>query len=149
MTSPIGATLPRDERRAQRAKAVARSSFAMLLRNRQLVATYAIGFGILCTLIAAFTYVTFHLAAPPYQLSTAALGWLFITYLVAIATQSAPGSVDQGGGAPVVAFTASFGPGFYWFAAYCLFSLASQQLTSRVLAGRDEASLHPGASHLR
>jgi hypothetical protein len=69
---------------------------------------------------------------------------LFITYLVAIATQSAPA-----GGAPVVAFTARFGPGFYWFAAYCLFSLASQQLTSRVLAGRDDASLHPGASHLR
>ena len=62
---------------------------------------------------------------------------LFITYLVAIATQSAPA-----GGSPVVAFTARFGPGFYWFAAYCLFSLASQQLTSRVLVSRDEGSLH-------
>ena len=69
---------------------------------------------------------------------------LFITYLVAIATQSAPAT----GGVSVVAFTARFGPGFYWFAAYCLFSLASQQLTSRVLASRDEASLHPGPSHL-
>jgi hypothetical protein len=68
---------------------------------------------------------------------------LFITYLVAMATQSAPA-----GGAPVVAFTARFGPGFYWFAAYCLFSLASQQLTARVLASRDGASLHPRASHL-
>jgi len=29
----------------------------------------------------------------------------------------------------LLAFKASFGPGFYWFAAYCLFSLASQQLT--------------------
>ena len=29
----------------------------------------------------------------------------------------------------LVAFSASFGPGFYWFAAYCLFSLASQQIT--------------------
>jgi hypothetical protein len=60
---------------------------------------------------------------------------LFITYLVAIATQSAPT-----GGAPIVAFAARFGPGFYWFAAYCLFSLGSQQLTSRVLASRDEPS---------
>ncbi len=34
--------------------------------------------------------------------------------------------------APLVAFTAHFGPGFYWFAAYCLFSLASQQFTARV-----------------
>ena len=53
---------------------------------------------------------------------------LFITYLAALATQSAPaGSAPQ-----LVAFTASFGPGFYWFLAYCLFSLASQQFTARL-----------------
>ena len=56
---------------------------------------------------------------------------LFITYLAAMASQSNPGAGTQ-----VVAFTAEFGPGFYWFAAYCLFSLASQQLTARVLAAR-------------
>jgi hypothetical protein len=56
---------------------------------------------------------------------------LFITYLAAMASQSA---LDAG--PPIVAFTAQFGPGFYWFAAYCLFSLATQQLTARVLAAR-------------
>jgi len=56
---------------------------------------------------------------------------LFITYLAAMASQSAPAA-----GPPLVAFTADFGAGFYWFAAYCLFSLASQQLTARVLAAR-------------
>jgi hypothetical protein len=56
---------------------------------------------------------------------------LFITYLAATASQSAPAA-----GPPLVAFTAEFGAGFYWFAAYCLFSLASQQLTFRVLAAR-------------
>jgi Paraquat-inducible protein A len=56
---------------------------------------------------------------------------LFITYLAAMASQNPAGS-----GPPVVAFTAQFGPGFYWFAAYCMFSLASQQLTARVLAAR-------------
>ena len=56
---------------------------------------------------------------------------LFITYLAAMASQSTPLS-----GPPVVAFTATFGPGFYWFAGYCLFSLATQQLTARVLAAR-------------
>jgi predicted MFS family arabinose efflux permease len=35
------------------------------LRNRQLVATYAIGFGVLFNFVATFTYVNFHLAAPP------------------------------------------------------------------------------------
>ena len=56
---------------------------------------------------------------------------LFITYLAAMASQSAADA-----GPPIVAFTAQFGPGFYWFAAYCVFSLASQQLTARVLAAR-------------
>lgn len=56
---------------------------------------------------------------------------LFITYLAAMASQSA---LDAG--PPIVAFTAQFGPGFYWFAAYCVFSLATQQLTARVLAAR-------------
>ena len=56
---------------------------------------------------------------------------LFITYLAAMASQSTPAA-----GPPLVAFRAEFGAGFYWFAAYCLFSLASQQLTARVLAER-------------
>ena len=56
---------------------------------------------------------------------------LFITYLAAMASQS-----TSVAGPPVVAFKAEFGPGFYWFAAYCVFSLATQQLTARVLAAR-------------
>ena len=54
---------------------------------------------------------------------------LFITYLAAQATQAAPGSTTS----QIVAFTATFGPGFYWFAAYCVLSLATQQFTARVL----------------
>jgi Paraquat-inducible protein A len=56
---------------------------------------------------------------------------LFITYLAAMASQSTPAA-----GPPLIAFRAEFGAGFYWFAAYCVFSLASQQLTARVLAPR-------------
>jgi hypothetical protein len=56
---------------------------------------------------------------------------LFITYLAAVASQSAPAA-----GPPLLAFRAEFGAGFYWFAAYCVFSLASQQLTARVLVAR-------------
>jgi YNFM family putative membrane transporter len=59
-----------------------RQAIRALFRNRQLVATYAIGFCVLFTNVAMFTYVTFQLAAPPYSLSTAALGWLFVVYLV-------------------------------------------------------------------
>jgi predicted MFS family arabinose efflux permease len=52
------------------------------LRDPQLVATYAIGFGVLFNFIATFTYVSFHLAAPPYRFSPTLLGSLFLTYLI-------------------------------------------------------------------
>jgi hypothetical protein len=54
---------------------------------------------------------------------------LFIAYLAAQASQS---SGTDPNAAPLIAFTAHFGAGFYWFAAYCLLSLASQQYTARV-----------------
>jgi hypothetical protein len=57
---------------------------------------------------------------------------LFIVYLAAQATQQPPGAPDAA--PPLLAFTAQFGPGFYWFAAYCLFSLAAQQYTFRIAA---------------
>lgn len=53
---------------------------------------------------------------------------LFIAYLAARASQTPPG---EGYLPQVVAFTATFGPGFYWFAAYCLVSLGVQQATAR------------------
>lgn len=60
---------------------------------------------------------------------------LFIVYLAAQAT-TRPAGEDA---APaLIAFTAHFGPGFYWFAAYCVFSLASQQITTRLV--RSEAA---------
>lgn len=57
---------------------------------------------------------------------------LFIAYLAAQATQTPTGS--SAAAPPLIAFTAHFGQGFYWFAAYCLFSLASQQFTARLAA---------------
>jgi YNFM family putative membrane transporter len=52
------------------------------LRNPRLVATYAVGFGVLFNFIATFTFVSFHLAAAPFNLSPAALGLIFTVYLV-------------------------------------------------------------------
>ncbi len=75
--------LPSERRAGHHAAADRRSSsLREHLRNPQLIATYAIGFCVLFTQVAMFTYVTFHLAAPPFSLSTAALGWLFVVYLV-------------------------------------------------------------------
>lgn len=54
------------------------------LRNPQLLATFAVGFNVLFTLVATFTYVTFYLAAPPFGLSPAELSALFVVYLVGL-----------------------------------------------------------------
>jgi len=61
---------------------------------------------------------------------------LFIAFLAAQASQSANPQAEP----PLIAFTARFGTGFYWFAAYCLVSLASQQVTVRMLR---EAPVEP------
>jgi len=79
----IALLLPR-EKGFVRSEGLAASGRHMLrhLRDPQLVATYAIGFGVLFNFIAVFTYVSFHLAAPPYNFSSTLLGAIFATYLV-------------------------------------------------------------------
>jgi predicted MFS family arabinose efflux permease len=71
------------ERRFVRASNLAAALGAMLrhLRNPQLVGTFAIGFGVLFSFIAVFTYVNFLLAAPPFNLSPSFLGSIFVVYL--------------------------------------------------------------------
>ena len=51
---------------------------------------------------------------------------VIIAYLAAQASQSV-------GGTTIITFDAFFGSGFYWFAGYCLTSLAVQQLSARWL----------------
>jgi MFS transporter, YNFM family, putative membrane transport protein len=77
------AALLEPERRFVRSEDLATSARQMLrhFRNPPLVATYAIGFGVLFTFIATFTYVNFYLAAPPFRLSASALGMIFVVYL--------------------------------------------------------------------
>jgi len=55
-----------------------------LFRSRRLVATFAVGFNVLFSLVAVFTWITFHLSAAPYRLSTTALSSLFFVYLVGL-----------------------------------------------------------------
>jgi hypothetical protein len=53
---------------------------------------------------------------------------LLIAYLAASASQTPPG---EGFVPQMVTFAATFGPGFYWFTAYCVVSLGVQQATAR------------------
>ena len=56
------------------------------LRNPRLLATFGVGFGIMFNFIATFTYIGFVLAAPPFNLSTVAIGAVFVTYLASLVT---------------------------------------------------------------
>jgi predicted MFS family arabinose efflux permease len=78
----VALLLPR-ERGFVRSDGLRASARQMLrhLGNRQLLATYAIGSGVLFNFVAVFTYINFHLAAPPYGLSATLLGAIFVTYL--------------------------------------------------------------------
>jgi predicted MFS family arabinose efflux permease len=74
--------LPR-ERHFVGSKDIGASMRQMLrhFKNGQLLATYAVGFGVLFNFIATFTYISFYLAQAPYNLSPTALGLLFVVYL--------------------------------------------------------------------
>ena len=54
------------------------------LHNRALLGTLAVGGALLFTLVSVFTYAVLHLAAAPYQLSSAALGSVFAVYLLGV-----------------------------------------------------------------
>lgn len=56
-------------------------SFPNHLSNMPLLATYAVGFGLLFSLVSIFTFINFRLAVPPYNLGPGALGGLFVVYL--------------------------------------------------------------------
>ena len=85
----VAAWLPHGRRRPPLpALSATRLTFFPQLRslfcNRRLVATFAVGCNVLFSLVAVFTWITFHLSAAPFLLSTAALSSLFFVYLIGL-----------------------------------------------------------------
>ena len=60
------------------------TTFWEQLRDVHLVALYAEGFLIMGAFVTSYNYITYHLLAPPYSLSHAAVGFIFVVYLVGI-----------------------------------------------------------------
>lgn len=54
------------------------------LHNRRLMATCAVGFCVLFSLVGTFTYVNLHLASAPFSLTAAGLANVFTVYLVGV-----------------------------------------------------------------
>ncbi|HKM62602.1 MAG TPA: MFS transporter [Acidisphaera sp.] len=86
----VAVLLPRERRfRPVRGLADTLRGLADHLTNARLLATCLVGFGVLFTFVNAFTYANFLLAAPPYGLGPAALGSVFVVYLVGLVTTPA------------------------------------------------------------
>ena len=62
-----------------------------MFRIRRLVATFAVGFNVLFSLVGVFTWITFYLSAAPFHLSTTALSSLFFVYLMGLVVTPAAG----------------------------------------------------------
>lgn len=62
-----------------------------MFRTRRLVATFAVGFNVLFSLVGVFTWITFYLSAAPFLLSTTALSSLFFVYLIGLVVTPAAG----------------------------------------------------------
>ena len=82
------------------------------LRNPRLLATFAMGFGVLFSLVGAFTYVNFYLAEPPFSLSSAALGSIFCVYLLGLVVTPLSGRfLDRSGFRPTAVLALVFAVG--------------------------------------
>jgi len=92
----VAAWLPKGRQRPEAPSSAALESRFLsqvqsLFRSSRLVATFAVGFNVLFSLVGVFTWITFHLSAAPYRLSTAALSSLFFVYLVGLVVTPAAG----------------------------------------------------------
>jgi MFS transporter, YNFM family, putative membrane transport protein len=82
--------------RAQPPGAAVNSKLATVwanLRNPRLLATFGIGFCLLFTLVATFSYITFYLSTAPFDLSTRQLSYLFAVYLCGLGTTLVAGTI--------------------------------------------------------
>jgi YNFM family putative membrane transporter len=91
----VAAWLPHGRRRAlasQKSDALPfPSQVRAMFRNRRLVATFAVGFNVLFSLVGVFTWITFYLSAKPFSLSITALSSLFFVYLIGLVVTPAAG----------------------------------------------------------
>jgi MFS transporter, YNFM family, putative membrane transport protein len=110
----IALWLPPEKRfhRGARAERSAWTAAKGHFRNKPLIATFAVGFCVLFSMIATFTYVTFYLADPPFGLRPAALGSIFVVYLVGAAVTPLTGhAIDRFGSRAALSVAIAAGVG--------------------------------------
>jgi MFS transporter, YNFM family, putative membrane transport protein len=106
----LALTLRPERARHRRAPADVTGGLEALFRSAPLLATYAVGFCVLCAQLAMFTYITFPLAAAPFNLSSSRLGFLFSVYLVgAVVTPLSGRWIDAYGHRAVLTLAVAIG----------------------------------------
>jgi len=113
-----------------------------------LLASFAVGFCTLFSLVALFTYAGFYLAAPPFQLGPGAIGALFTVYLVGVVVTPIAGRwVDSIGARRVIAW--SFGAGAAGAALTLVPSIAAVLAGLAIAASATFVAQVAATSHLR
>lgn len=84
--------LPRPQHfQASRSVLASLGGIGVHLREPALLATFGVGFSILFTQMATFTYVGFHLAQPPFRLNPGQIGAIFTVFLIGMVITPATG----------------------------------------------------------
>ncbi|MDZ4797293.1 MAG: MFS transporter [Bryobacteraceae bacterium] len=104
--SVLSRVLPKETKFVRREAGTSLVSIAIdHLKNGKLLGTYVAGFCVLFSLLGAFTFITFYLAAPPFLLTPGAIGSLFFVYLFgAFITPNAGKVIDKYGQRITMAF---------------------------------------------
>ena len=90
----VAACLPREQRfRAIKDWRGSVAGFGDQFGNPQVMVTCAVGFAVLFSIVATFTFINFVLAGAPYSLGTGALGSIFVVYLAGAAATPAAGKL--------------------------------------------------------
>lgn len=93
------------------------------LKNSRLLCLFGIGFLLLGSLVSLYNYIGFQLLAPPYSLSPAIVGFIFILYLVGTFSSTWMGRLaDRHGEKKIL-----------WFALIIMFTGVSVTLSSNLL----------------
>lgn len=73
-------------------------------RNKRLVGSFIIGFTLFFTFTGTFTYITFYLSAPPFNLSTVLLSLIFLVYVTGVISPAAGALSNRLGRTAVIGF---------------------------------------------
>lgn len=113
-----------------------------------LLASFAVGFCTLFSLVALFTYAGFYLAAPPFRLGPGAIGALFTVYLVGVVVTPIAGRwVDSVGARRVIAW--AFGAGVAGAALTLVPSIVAVLVGLAIAASAAFVAQVAATSHLR